>query len=234
MNHYFTNDNNLKSNKKLININFENQNISLYTDNGVFSKEHFDYGSKLLIKNFLKEDKKGRVLDLGCGYGVIGIILSSNKELFIDMVDVNLRAVELSKENLKLNNVENTNCFESNIYSNVEEKYDYIITNPPIRAGKEIIRKFLFEAADHLQEYGEVWFVMRKDHGVKSMIKELEKNYLIKIIDKDKGFYIVQLKKNKNLFKINWLIYKTLITLYIGNASLYGVALLKLRYRGEN
>ena len=195
MNHYFTNDNNLKSNKKLININFENQNISLYTDNGVFSKEHFDYGSKLLIKNFIKETKKGRVLDLGCGYGVIGIILSNNKELFIDMVDVNLRAIELSKENLKLNNVENAECFESNIYSNIIEKYDYIITNPPIRAGKETIRKFLFEADEHLQENGEVWFVMRKDHGVKSMIKELEKNYLVKIIDKDKGFYIVQLKK---------------------------------------
>jgi len=195
MNHYFTNDNNLKSNKKIMNITYENKNISLYTDNGVFSKEHFDYGSKLLITNFLKEHKKGRVLDLGCGYGIIGITLSNNKDLFIDMVDINKRAVELSKENLKLNNIENANCFESNIYSEVKEKYNYIITNPPIRAGKEIIRNFLFGALDYLEENGEVWFVMRKDHGVKSMIKELEKNYLVKIIDKDKGFYIVQLKK---------------------------------------
>ena len=195
MNHYFTNDNNLKSNKKIININYNKLNLSLYTDNGVFSKEHFDYGSKLLIKNFMKEEKKGRVLDLGCGYGIIGIILSDNKDLFIDMVDINLRAIELTKENIKLNNIENANCFESNIYSNIIEKYDYIVTNPPIRAGKDIIRKFLFEAYNNLKENGEVWFVMRKDHGVKSMIKELEKNYLIKIIDKDKGFYIVQLKK---------------------------------------
>ena len=203
MNHYFTNDNNLKSNKKIININFENQKISLYTDNGVFSKEHFDYGSKLLIKNFIKEEKKGRVLDLGCGYGVVGILLSNNKNLFIDMVDVNIRAIELSKENIKLNNVENANCFESDIYSEITEKYDYIITNPPIRAGKEIIRKFLFEAKENLKESGEVWFVMRKDHGVKSMVKELEKNYSVKIIDKDKGFYIVQLKKQKNLPEMN-------------------------------
>jgi len=195
MNHYFTNDNNLKSNKKILKINFDNKDISLYTDNGVFSKEHFDYGSKLLITNFLKEEKKGRVLDLGCGYGVVGVILSSNKNLFIDMVDINKRAIELSKENLELNNIKNANCFESNIYDNIKEKYDYIITNPPIRAGKETIRKFLFGANEYLNELGEVWFVMRKDHGVKSMIKELEKTYFIKIIDKDKGFYIIQLKK---------------------------------------
>ena len=106
MSHYFKNDENLKSNKKLINVNFENKNISLYTDNGVFSKEHFDYGSRLLIKNFISEDKEGKVLDLGCGYGVIGILLSQNKNLFIDMVDVNLRALELTKDNLKLNNVD--------------------------------------------------------------------------------------------------------------------------------
>jgi len=196
MNHYFTNDNNLKSNKKTINITFNNKTIELYTDNGVFSKEHFDYGSKLLITNFLKEEKQGRVLDLGCGYGVIGIILSDNKNLFIDMVDINKRAIELSTENLKLNKIENANCFESNIYEKVKEKYNYIITNPPIRAGKETIRKFLFGASEYLQENGEVWFVMRKDHGVKSMIKELEKTYSVKIIDKDKGFHIVQLKKN--------------------------------------
>ena len=105
MNHYFTNNNNLKSDKKIIKINFNNQNISLYTDNGVFSKEHFDYGSKLLINNFIKEEKNGRVLDLGCGYGVIGIILSQNKKLFIDMVDINERAIKLSNENIKLNNI---------------------------------------------------------------------------------------------------------------------------------
>jgi len=195
MNHYFINDNNLKSNKKVIKINFDNKEISLYTDNGVFSKEHFDYGTKLLIKNFLTEEKKGRVLDLGCGYGIIGIILSDNKNLFIDMVDINKRALDLTCENLKLNNINNAKCFESNIYSNIVEKYNYIITNPPIRAGKDTIRKFLFDANNYLTDNGEVWFVMRKDHGVKSMIKELEKMYLIKIIDKEKGFYIVQLKK---------------------------------------
>lgn len=195
MSHYFINDNNLKHNKKIININYNNKEIKLYTDNGVFSKEHFDYGSKLLVNNFLKEEKSGRVLDLGCGYGVIGIILSQNKKLYIDMVDINNNAVNLTKENLKLNNIENATSFVSNIYSEITNKYDYIITNPPIRAGKETIRTFLFDAQNHISENGEIWFVMRKDHGVKSMMKELEKDYKIEVVDKDKGFYIVKLKK---------------------------------------
>lgn len=195
MSHYFINDNNLKHNKKIININYNNKEIKLYTDNGVFSKEHFDYGSKLLVNNFLKEEKSGRVLDLGCGYGIIGIILSQNKNLYIDMVDINNNAVNLTKENLKLNNIENATSFVSNIYSEITNKYDYIITNPPIRAGKETIRTFLFEAQNHINENGEIWFVMRKDYGVKSMMKELEKDYKIEVVDKDKGFYIVKLKK---------------------------------------
>lgn len=195
MSHYFINDNNLKHNKKIININYNNKEIKLYTDNGVFSKEHFDYGSKLLVNNFLKEEKSGRVLDLGCGYGIIGIILSQNKNLYIDMVDINNNAVNLTNENLKLNNIENATSFVSNIYSEITNKYDYIITNPPIRAGKETIRTFLFDAQNYINENGEIWFVMRKDHGVKSMMKELEKDYKIEVVDKDKGFYIVKLKK---------------------------------------
>ena len=195
MSHYFINDNNLKHNKKIININYNNKEIKLYTDNGVFSKEHFDYGSKLLVNNFLKEEKSGRVLDLGCGYGIIGVILSQNKKLYIDMVDINNNAVKLTNENLKLNNIENATSFVSNIYSEITNKYDYIITNPPIRAGKETIRTFLFDAQNHINKTGEIWFVMRKDHGVKSMMKELEKDYKIEVVDKDKGFYIVKLKK---------------------------------------
>lgn len=197
MSQYFTNDENIKHNKKQIKINYDNINITLNTDNGVFSKEHLDFGSKLLIKNFNQEPKKGLVLDLGCGYGVIGIILSFNKNLFIDMVDINNRAINLAKENIKLNKIENINCYTSDIYSNITNKYDYIITNPPIRAGKETIRKFLFEGKEHLKENGELWFVMRKDHGAKSMLKELEKEYNSQIIDKDKGFYIIKLKKPK-------------------------------------
>lgn len=198
MSHYFINDNNLKHNKKLISLNYNNKKLNFYTDNGVFSKEHFDYGSRILVDNFLKEEKNGCVLDLGCGYGAIGIILSFNKNMFIDMVDINENAVSLASGNLKLNDVSNACVFVSDVYSLVKNKYDYIITNPPIRAGKDTVRRFLFDGQNYLKDNGEIWFVMRKDHGVKSMIKELMKDYFVSVVCKDKGFYVVRMKKNKN------------------------------------
>lgn len=109
------------------------------------------------------------------------------------MVDVNKRAIALAKENIKLNNLTNITCYESNIYANIKRKYNYIITNPPIRAGKETLKEFLIKGKDYLNKNGELWFAMRKDHGVKSMIKLLEPTFKIQIMDKSKGFYVVKL-----------------------------------------
>lgn len=195
MSQYFENDKSVKSNRKLINFSFNDREYYVYTDNGVFSKGRFDYGTKVLLENININNLCGKVLDLGCGIGVVGIILGTiNKDISIDMIDVNERALELAKENILLNKVK-ANVFISNVYDKVTSKYDCIITNPPIRAGKNVVRKFLLEAKDHLNDEGILYFVMRKDHGVKSMIKELEDIYNVKIIDKDKGFYVIRCNK---------------------------------------
>lgn len=195
MSQYFDNDKNIKSKKRLIKFNYDNREFSMYSDNGVFSKDKFDFGTRILLENIDIHSICGKVLDLGCGTGVVGLILGSlNKNISIDMVDVNERAIELARENIKLNNL-NNNIFISNVYSNVNDKYDYIITNPPIRAGKEVIRRFLLGAKDYLNNNGTLYFVMRKDHGVKSMIKELEEKYKVEVINKEKGFYIVSCEK---------------------------------------
>lgn len=192
MSQYFDNDKNIKSEKRLIKFNFNNREFSMYSDNGVFSKDRFDFGTRVLLESIDINSLCGRVLDLGCGTGVVGLILGTlNKNISIDMVDVNERAIELARENVSFNKFEN-NVFVSDVYSNVSDKYDYIITNPPIRAGKDVVRKFLIGAKDYLSENGTLYFVMRKDHGVKSMIKELEEIYKVEIIDKEKGFYIVR------------------------------------------
>lgn len=196
MSQYFDNDNNIRHNKRIIEFYFNDKNYNLYSDNGVFSKDKFDYGTKLLLDSIDISKLSGNVLDLGCGIGVVGIILgTNNKNINIDMIDINERAISLVRDNLTLNKVK-ANVFSSDVYSNVNKKYDYIITNPPIRAGKEVVRKFLLGGYDYLNDNGILYFVMRKDHGVKSMIKELESKYNVTIVNKDKGFYIVSLTKH--------------------------------------
>ena len=196
MSQYFDNDNNIKHNKKIIEFYFNDKKYNLYSDNGVFSKDKFDYGTRLLLDSIDISKLSGNVLDLGCGIGVVGIILGTiNENINIDMIDINDRAISLVRDNLTLNKVK-ANVFSSDVYSNVNKKYDYIITNPPIRAGKEVVRKFLLGGYDYLNDNGILYFVMRKDHGVKSMIKELENKYNVTIINKDKGFYILSLTKH--------------------------------------
>lgn len=192
---YFDNDNSVKSNKRLICFYFRDKKYSLYSDNGVFSKDSLDYGSRVLLNSIDIDSLNGNVLDLGCGIGSIGIIIGSiNKKVNIDMVDVNKRAISLAKCNVSFNNV-NANVFISDVYSCISNKYDFIITNPPIRAGKSVIRRFLLDGYDYLNDDGTLFFVMRKNHGVKSMMKELEDKYNVNVVSRDNGFYVVRLNK---------------------------------------
>ena len=194
MSHYFTNEN-LKSNIKKVLVKVSNNTFTFNTDNGVFSKKGMDFGTRTLIEVLLNENLYGDVLDVGCGYGVIGIILSSffnNRINNIDMIDVNLRAVHLTKMNIKENKVNNCNAFVSDIYESINKKYDFIITNPPIRAGKEVVYKILKEAKEHLKENGCLYYVINKDQGALSSMKEMEKIAKVEILEKNKGFYIIK------------------------------------------
>ena len=190
MDHYFTNNQNLKSNIKTLKYSYKNYEFNFLSDNGVFSKNHLDYGSRLLLETFLSctfESKS--VLDLGCGYGLIGIVIAKVLSTNVTLCDVNKRALHLTKRNLDENKV-SCNIIESNIYENIKEKYDVIITNPPIKAGKKVVLDFLVNAKEHLNDEGMLWYVMRKDQGAKSIAKILEEYYEVKNIKKDKGFYI--------------------------------------------
>ena len=122
MSQYFDNDNNIKHNKKIIEFYFNDKKYNLYSDNGVFSKDKFDYGTKLLLDSIDISKLSGNVLDLGCGIGVVGIILgTNNKNINIDMIDINERAISLVRDNLTLNKVK-ANVFSSDVYSNVNKK----------------------------------------------------------------------------------------------------------------
>ena len=193
MEHYFTNNDNIKSITREIKFHIHNKDFTFYTDNGVFSKSGLDFGTRTLLEVIPILKIKGKVLDFGCGYGPIGIILSKLTNCQVDMIDVNIRAIGLSYKNAKINDV-SVNVFESDIYSEVKEKYNYIITNPPIRVGKKILYQILFEAKNHLEADGEVWFVINKDQGAKSLMRDLANLYDVRLVKKNKGFYIICLK----------------------------------------
>ncbi len=190
MSHYFENDEKVESNEHQINVRIKNVDLKFIVDNGVFSKKGLDFGTRTLLENIVLEKKDGDILDFGCGYGPIGIYLAKISNFKIDMVDINRRAILLAKRNAKINDV-SVNVFESNIYSNVVKKYDYIVTNPPIRVGKKILYDILFEANQHLKEKGQLWLVINKDQGAKSLVKTLANCYEVKIVVKNKGFYII-------------------------------------------
>lgn len=193
MSQYFENEN-LPSNIIEFQTNFLGITFKFKTDNGVFSKDKLDFGTRVLLENLPISEMSGDILDLGCGYGVVSIILSKIIDAKFDAVDVNRRALHLAQMNMKLNKVQNINFFESYCYDAIDKNklYDYIITNPPIRAGKEVVYKMLKEAKEHLKKDGVLYFVMRKDHGAKTAIKDVSHLYNIEVIKKEKGFFIIK------------------------------------------
>ena len=196
MAHYFENDDTLKSKERQILVKINNINFSFLTDYGVFSKNGLDFGTRTLLETLDTSKISGKVLDFGCGYGPIGIYIAKTTNSEVHMIDINRRVLGLARKNVSLNHV-NVNIYESNIYEKVTEQFDYIISNPPIRVGKEILYKILFEAKEHLKENGEPWIVVNKDQGAKSLVKDLEKEYSVEIKNKKKGFYIIQCLKTK-------------------------------------
>ena len=191
MGHYFTNDK-LPSNVKKTECFVLGHKFIFLTDNGVFSKDGLDFGSRLLLESIPLDEVGGKILDMGCGYGVFGIVLSKITNAEIDMVDINKRAIHLSKRNIEENHVDKVSVFESDCYSNISSKYNSIITNPPIRAGKKIVYDIVMNAKDYLLDNGKLFIVIRKEQGAKSLIVDLKKVYNLDILAKKKGFFIIK------------------------------------------
>ena len=188
MSYYFDNDTKVESKEVITKAEIGNILFTFITDNNVFSKRGLDFGTRTLLENV--GNINGDVLDFGCGYGPIGIYLKKKFNVNVDMIDINKRALNLAKKNAKLNNVD-VMIFESNIYEQVTKKYDYIITNPPIRVGKVILYEILINASNYLKENGHLIFVINKDQGAKSVMRDMEKYYNVKLVVKNKGFFVI-------------------------------------------
>ena len=195
MSHYFENDKNLVSEIKPFSVSINNVNFNFNTDNGVFSKGELDFGTKLLILNVLKLNISGNILDLGCGYGPIGIILKKMFDVNMTMSDINNRAIHLTKMNAKKNGVL-VNVINSDGFENISESFDYIISNPPIRVGKKKLYELLINSKNHLNIGGQMVIVVRKEQGALSLIKDMKEYFDVSVLDKEKGFLIILLKND--------------------------------------
>lgn len=192
MKHYFTNNTDIESQPFEFVFKFKNCNLSFISDNGVFSKSMIDYGSRVLLESFKKDNEKS-LLDVGCGYGTFGVCLKKiYPDLEIDMIDINDRALQLAKLNAKKNKV-NVNVYKSSVYENVEKTYDIIVSNPPVRAGKDIVMAILSKAHNHLNNNGSLWIVLQKKQGAPSAKKKMIEVFgNCEIVKRDKGYYILK------------------------------------------
>lgn len=193
MDHYYTKNPTSKSEERMLEYEINENKYKFISDNGVFSKEHVDFATDFLLKTIYNE-VKGDVLDVGCGYGVIGIIVSKNKNVkSVTMLDINNRALELTRKNINLNKAQNITVIESDGFENITKNFDTIITNPPIRAGKAVIYKIYEDAKKHLRENGTLYLVINKKHGAPSTINYLNELYRnCVIVDKKSGFHVLK------------------------------------------
>lgn len=196
MQHYYTKNPQIAHDIGEIDFNIKNIKLQFMTDAGVFSKKAVDYGSQVMLKTL--PDIKGEVLDLGCGYGAIGITIAKlNPMCRVTMIDINERAIELTKKNILLNKVENAECFQSDAFENVKGIYGTIISNPPIRTGKKVIYPMFENSIKYLDSDGSLYIVIQKKQGANSAMEKLHEVYgNCEAINKDGGYWILKSKKN--------------------------------------
>lgn len=197
--HYYTSKPQTESKPRHWTFKLLGHTFSFETDAGVFSKSEVDFGSRVLIDVFQMPDIDGAIFDVGCGYGPIGLsIAKTNPDRTVFMMDINERAVALSQKNAQVNGVQNVRIFVSDGLSMVDKDVDAaaILTNPPIRAGKETIFRFYDGAYDRLVSSGELWVVIQKKQGAPSTVSYLEEKFSeVDVVEKKKGYWIVRAKK---------------------------------------
>lgn len=198
--HYFTNKPNVVSETAAWTYTLRGHEFKFVTDAGVFSKKTVDFGSRLLIEAFdFSEMIPGDLLDVGCGYGPMGLALAKeDPKRKVEMVDVNERALGLAKQNASNNRLPNVLIHTSDIYESVVGKdFAAIVSNPPIRAGKEVVHGILTGAFELLKKGGTLTIVIQKKQGAPSAKAKMEETFgNAQVMVKDKGYWIIQSVKN--------------------------------------
>lgn len=195
--HYYTNDPTVPHDRRTWDATLRGYSFRFVSDAGVFSKGGVDYGSKVLIEA-MEIPEGAEILDVGCGYGPIGLTAARlTNQGHVTMIDVNHRAVELARENAAANGVSNVTIKQSDLFAELgEQKFDLVLTNPPIRAGKETVHAIYEGAHERLRDGGSLWLVIQKKQGAASTKQKLESLFsMVEEVTKDKGYRIYKATK---------------------------------------
>ncbi len=204
MAHYFDQEPDVAADERLVTFSYADKEFVFHSSAGVFSKNHLDDGSRALldgVRKFFTEQMispEGSLLDLGCGYGVIGIVLKRlYPKLTLVLADINERAVALAKSNTRENRIGYTEVLQSDGWRGLQGRsFDWVVTNPPIRAGKKTVYAFFAGAADQLNTGGRFFTVVAKHQGADSAKKELQRLFgHCEVVSRSKGFHVLMAQK---------------------------------------
>ncbi|SDC48916.1 class I SAM-dependent methyltransferase [Shouchella lonarensis] len=199
--HYYTRTPGVDHDEKTWSYVLRGHSFLFTTDRGVFSKREVDYGSRFLIESYSSPDVAGDVLDVGCGYGPIGLAIARVEQgRMVEMIDVNERACALAARNAKQNQIDNVVVRHVDGAQDVIKRdFAAIVTNPPIRAGKKVVFSIYEEAHDRLLTGGMLWVVIQKKQGAASTKEKLQVLFgkeSVETIAKDKGYVLFCAKKD--------------------------------------
>jgi len=195
MSHYYQTNKELKDKIKKLHYTYQGVDIYYLTNSGMFAKNNFDFGSNLLLNN-IEIGKEQKILDVGCGYGFLGLaIAKKHKNIEVDMIDINENALEMALYNREYNSISNAKIFISDCFDKVSDYYDMIITNPPIKAGKKIVYEIIFSGLKKLNPQGCLYLVIKKDHGAISLIEKLKLEAIVEVTKKKNGYFVLKASK---------------------------------------
>lgn len=194
--HYYTQKPRSASNQHTWETMLGEKRFVFTTDRGVFSKVQVDYGSRVLMDTAMQTVfTSGPLLDLGCGYGPIGLYLAHQfPDRLVHLVDVNERALHLAQINATQNKINNVSIYQSDRYDAIAESdFAGVFINPPIRAGKRIVHEMIAGARDHLTAGGKLLIVIQKKQGAPSAKKKMQAVFgNVERIALSKGYWILE------------------------------------------
>lgn len=192
--HYFTERPKSASRPTQHRFLYRGKVLSFEVDRGVFGAHGLDPGTALLIESMVVEDGT-RILDLGCGWGALGIAAARAAPAGrVVMTDVNRRAIVLSKRNLRRNQIANAEVRPGNLFSSLEgERFDTILSNPPYHVGRPFVLDLLGQAPAHLTDRGRLWVVGKGSQGIRFYQEWLEEHWtgVVEVVGRRSGYRVV-------------------------------------------